>query len=214
MLKFKAGRRRESWKKNCVAIGLAAGFMEPLESQSIHLIQAGISRLVAMFPDRNHSQSEVDRYNRRMRFEYETIRDFIVLHYNATQRDDSDYWNYLRTMKVSEYLADKIAVFRDHGRIFREDDELFHDTSWFAVMMGQGIRPKRHDPLVDAMDRAELKRRLDGVRRVIRKSVDWMPHHHDFIAQHCAADPVQFQRSAGEAGSATAATITGARHHG
>ena len=212
MLKFKAGRRRESWRKNCCAIGLAAGFMEPLESQSIHLIQAGISRLIAMFPDRNHSPSEVARYNRRMRFEYETIRDFIVLHYNATERDDTDYWTYLRTMQVSDYLADKIAVFREHGRIFREDDELFHDTSWFAVMMGQGIRPKRHDPLVDALDRAELKRRLDGVQRVIRKSVDWMPHHHDFIAQHCAADPVQFQRSAGQAGIATAATLAGARN--
>ena len=206
-LRFTAGKRKETWKKNCVSIGLSAGFMEPLESQSIHLIQIGISRLVAMFPDRNFSQAEVDRYNRRMTFEYETIRDFLVLHYKATERNDTPYWDYLREMEVSDYLRDKMAVFLDHGRIFRENDELFHDTSWFAVMMGQGLRPRGHDPLVDAMPEAELKRRLGGIRDVIRKSVDWMPDHFDFIARHCAADPVRLRRSAGEAGSATAATL-------
>ena len=113
---------------------------------------------------------------------------------------------------MSDYLADKIELFSKSGRVFRENDELFNDTSWFAVMMGQGISPKRHDPLVDALDRAELKRRLDGIRGVIRKSVDWMPNHHDFIARHCASDPVEFRRSAGEAGSATAATAIGSRY--
>jgi tryptophan halogenase len=206
-LSFKAGKRREVWKKNCCAIGLASGFMEPLESQSIHLIQVAISRLIALFPDRNHSPAEVERYNRRMTFEYETIRDFLVLHYNATERNDTPYWDYLREMEVSDYLAEKLAIFRDHGRIFRENDELFADTSWFAVMVGQGLWPNAHDSLVDVMPEAELKRRLEGIRQVIRKSVDWMPHHHAFIAEHCAADPVQFRRAAGVAGSATAVAV-------
>ena len=146
-----------------------------------------------------------------MAFEYETIRDFIILHYHATQRDDTPYWDHLREMKVSDYLTDKMAIFRDHGRIFRENDELFADTSWFAVMVGQGLWPNGHDSLVDVMPEAELRRRMQGIKDVIRKSVDWMPGHHDFIAQHCAADPVLFQRAAGVAGSATAATVGAGR---
>ena len=206
-LSFKAGKRREVWKKNCVAIGLASGFMEPLESQSIHLIQVAISRLISLFPDRNHSAAEVARYNRRMTFEYETIRDFLVMHYHLTERTDTPYWDYLREMQVADYLADKLAIFRDHGRIFRENDELFADTSWFAVMIGQGLSPNAHDSLVDVMPEAELERRMEGIRQVIRKSVDWMPGHHEFIRAHCAADPVQFRRSAGVAGSATAVAV-------
>jgi tryptophan halogenase len=206
-LSFKAGKRREVWKKNCVAIGLASGFMEPLESQSIHLIQVAISRLIAMFPDRNHSAAEVERYNRRMTFEYETIRDFLVMHYHLTERSDTPYWDYLREMKVSDYLAEKMAIFRDRGRVFRENDELFADTSWFAVMIGQGLWPNAYDNLVDVMPEAELKRRMEGIRQVIGKSVDWMPRHHEFIREHCAADPVQFRRAAGVAGSATAVAV-------
>jgi tryptophan halogenase len=142
-----------------------------------------------------------------MNFEYETIRDFLVMHYHLTERTDTPYWDYLREMKVADYLADKLAIFRDHGRIFRENDELFADTSWFAVMIGQGLWPDAHDSLVDVMPEAELKRRMEGIRQVIRKSVDWMPQHHDFIREHCAADPVQFRRSAGVAGSATAVAV-------
>jgi tryptophan halogenase len=110
-------------------------------------------------------------------------------------------------MKVSDYLAEKLAIFHDRGRVFRENDELFADTSWFAVMIGQGLFPNAWDNLVDVMPEAELKRRMEGIAQVIRKSVDWMPHHHDFIAQHCAADPVQFRRAAGVAGSATAVGV-------
>ena len=206
-LKFKAGKRRETWKKNCVAIGLAAGFMEPLESQSIHLIQVGISRLMTLFPTRAFPQVDIDRYNRLLTFEYEKIRDFIVLHYHANERGDTDYWNYLRNMQVSDYLADKMEMFRKSGRVFRENDELFNDTSWFAVMMGQGVQPGDYDPLVDVMPEDKFRSRLGEIRTAVRNSVDWMPHHHDFIAEHCAADPVQFQRKAGVAGSATAQTV-------
>jgi tryptophan halogenase len=197
-LKFSAGKRIETWKKNCVAIGLAAGFMEPLESQSIHLIQVGISRLMTLFPTREFRQVDIDRYNRLLTFEYEKIRDFLKLHYHVTQRDDTDYWRYLRNMPVSDYLADKIELFTKSGRVFRENDELFNDTSWYAVMMGQGLEPGDYDPLADVMDDGKFRARMDEIRTAIRASVDWMPGHHQFIAEHCAADAVQFRRKAGE----------------
>jgi len=187
VLKFTAGRRLKSWDKNVVAIGLAAGFMEPLESQSIHLIQVGIARLLAMFPDRDFRQPDIDRYNRVMQFEYEKIRDFLILHYKATTRNDTAYWDYLRKMPVPDYLADKMAVFESYGRIFRENEELFNDTSWFAVMVGQGITPKGYDPMVDVMDVDELRKRMADIKAVIAKSAEVMPGHFEFIKANCDA---------------------------
>jgi tryptophan 7-halogenase len=190
MLKFKAGRRLKSWHRNVVAIGLSAGFMEPLESQSIFLIQVGISRLLGMFPDRNFDQVNIDRYNRLMSFEYEKIRDFLVLHYNATTRNDTPYWDYLRNMKVPDYLDDKVRLFQATGRIFRENEELFNDTSWFAVMVGQGLKARAYDPVVDVMPDDELRQRLGNVKKVVASSAASMPDHMEFIARHCAAPPV------------------------
>jgi len=186
-IRFTAGRRKKSWNKNVVAIGLAAGFMEPLESQSIHLIQVGIARLLAMFPDRDFRQPDIDRYNRVMAFEYEKIRDFIILHFKATQRNDTPYWDYLREMPIPDYLADKIAMFESYGRIFRENDELFNDTSWFAVMVGQGLLPKGYDPMVDVMSNEELVRRMADIKSVIAKSAEVMPGHFEFIRANCDA---------------------------
>ena len=186
-LRFKAGRRKKSWSKNVVAIGLSAGFMEPLESQSIHLIQVGISRLLAMFPDRRFEQPDIDRYNRVMQFEYEKIRDFLILHFNATRRNDTPYWDYLRTMPIPDYLADKIAVFESHGRVFRENEELFNDTSWFAVMVGQGLEPRGYDPMADVMPVDELRTKLRDIHAVIARSAEVMPDHMAFIADNCAA---------------------------
>jgi tryptophan halogenase len=206
-LKFKAGRRRSSWVRNCVAIGLASGFMEPLESQSIHLIQVGISRLMTLFPTRAMNQVDIDRYNRLMVFEYEKIRDFLVLHYHQNERTDTDYWRYLREMEVSDYLADKIELFSKSGRVFRENDELFNDTSWYAVMMGQGLEPGGYDPLVDVMDEQEFHSRMAQIRTAIRNSVDWMPSHMDFIKEHCAAPPHEFQRAAGSATVSAKASV-------
>lgn len=194
MLRFKAGRRRESWKKNCVAIGLAAGFMEPLESQSIHLIQVGISRLMSLFPSRVHSPAEVARYNSLMAFEYEKIRDFLVLHFHANERVGEPYWDYLRSMDVPDFLAEKLAIFAASGRVYRHFEELFNDTSWFAVMMGQGLVPGRHDPMADVMPADEFRQRMAHIRQVTRASVDWMPEHFDFIAQHCPAGEYVFNR--------------------
>lgn len=203
-LRFKAGRRRQTWKKNCVAIGLSAGFMEPLESQSIHLIQVGISRLMTLLPRLEMGQPEIDLYNRWMTFEYEKIRDFLVLHYHANERDDTEYWKYLRNMRVSDYLQEKLAIFRSSGRVFRENEELFNDTSWYAVMMGQGIVPGRYHPIVDEMPADLFRDRMAQIRSAVRKSVDWMPGHHAFIAEHCAAPEVDFRRAAG---SATAISV-------
>ena len=153
-------------------MGLASGFMEPLESQSIHLIQVGISRLLAHFPDRKFRQADIDRYNRTMTFEYEKIRDFLILHFKATTRNDTPYWDYLREMEIPDYLADKIELFKGSGRVFRENEELFNDTSWFAVMVGQGLTPKGWDPMADVMSEDLLRARMNEIRAVIARSAD------------------------------------------
>jgi tryptophan halogenase len=188
-LRFTAGRRKKFWDKNVVAIGLSSGFMEPLESQTIHLIQVSISNLMALFPDRRFDPVEIDRYNRIMTFECERIRDFLVLHYHATERDDSKFWDYCRTMSIPDYLANKIEIFRAHGRVFRDNLELFNDTSWFAAMVYQGIKARTYDPMVDVMDETELRRRMEHIRAVIGNAVQTMPDHWDFIAHNCAAKP-------------------------
>jgi tryptophan halogenase len=187
MLKFVAGRRRKSWHRNCVAIGLSAGFMEPLESQSIFLIQVAIARLLQLFPDRGFEPQDIDYFNRLMSWEYERIRDFIVLHFKATERDDTPYWDYCRQMSIPDYLAEKIALFRGHGRVFRDNNELFSDYSWFSIFIGQGIWPRRYEPLADVLPLDELRSRMTHIKSVIASSAEKMPNHWDFIAKNCAA---------------------------
>ena len=143
-VRFTTGHRRKYWDKNCVAIGLSSGFMEPLESTSIWMIQTGIARLLSNFPDRNFSQVHIDRYNRVLIEETEYIRDFLILHYKASERDDSPFWDYCRNMDIPERLDEKIRLYRDNGRTFRENDELFNDTSWFAVLTGQYGAPRSY----------------------------------------------------------------------
>jgi len=184
---FKTGHRNRMWVKNCVAMGLSGGFLEPLESTSIWLIQSGLSRFLTMFPDRDFNQADIDRYNRIMQTDYEEIRDFLVLHYHATERTDSPFWDYCRTMEIPERLAEKMRVFRTHGRAFRENEELFNDTSWFAVMLGQLIEPAGHDPVADVMSLEETRDRLAHIREAIANSAAYMPKHRDFIREHCAA---------------------------
>jgi tryptophan 7-halogenase len=173
-----------------VAIGLSSGFIEPLESTSIHLIQSSIAKLIGMLPNRNFDQIDIDKYNQQSIHEIERIRDFIILHYKATQRDDSEFWNYCRTMSVPDTLREKIELFQSNGRIYRENEELFSETSWLAVMLGQGIAPKSYHPLVDAYDAKGLSSYLSGVRDVINRSVAAMPSHAEFIRTHCAAKPM------------------------
>ena len=187
LLQFKAGLRRRAWIGNCVALGLAAGFMEPLESTSIHLVQSGVARLLEAFPDRSFPQAEIDRFNRATAQEWELIRDFLILHYKATQRDDAPLWRACREMEIPENLAEKIRVFERYGRVFREKDELFTDTSWFAVMIGQLVEPQGYDPRADVISDEENLSRMDDIAAAIRRSADYMPGHAEFIAAHCAA---------------------------
>lgn len=186
-LRFETGRRNKFWNKNVVAIGLSGGFIEPLESTSIHLIQSGIAKLIGLFPNLDFDQVGIDKYNEQSIYEIEAIRDFIVLHYKATQRDDTPFWNYCRTMAVPDTLQNKIDLFKSSGRIYRENEELFSEPSWLAVMFGQGIVPKSYHPVVDAYESDALHKYLSGIADVIHRSVDSMSPHEEFIKQHCAA---------------------------
>jgi tryptophan 7-halogenase len=186
-LRFVPGRRERLWDKNCIAIGLSGGFIEPLESTSIHLIQSGIFRLMALFPDLGFEQAEIDEYNRLLIREYEQVRDFIILHYNATERTDSDFWNHCRTMTIPDTLAVKVELWRGKGRNFRDQGDLFTEDSWIAVLLGQHVVPRSFDPLVHALPVPETGRFMAHLREVIGKTAAAMPTHADFIAQHCAA---------------------------
>ena len=186
-LRFVAGRRERLWEKNCVAIGLSGGFIEPLESTSIHLIQSGIFRLMALFPNADSSQVEIDQYNHLLVREYEQIRDFIILHYHATERRDSDFWNQCRTMEVPDSLAAKIDLWRGKGRTFREQGDLFSEDSWIAVLIGQNIVPETFDPLARAFPVEQTRRFLQQMRQIIGQTAASMPTHADFIARNCAA---------------------------
>ena len=186
-VKFTTGHRKKYWNKNVVAIGLASGFMEPLESTSIWMIQSGISRLLANFPGRDFAPVDAERYNRVLIQETEWIRDFLILHYVATERDDTPFWNYCRTMDIPERLVEKMRVYDNSGRCFREGEELFNDTSWFAVLTGQCRMPRSYDPVAEMMNMEETTARLQEIRGIIEKSADYMPDHREFIAEHCAA---------------------------
>ncbi len=185
-LRFKAGRRAKMWEGNVVALGLAGGFLEPLESTSIHLIQTGISKLFALFPDRGFSAVERDEYNRLMGDAYTSIRDFIILHYHATRRDDSAFWRHVRTMPVPDSLTRKLALFREKGRIFRYDDELFGIPSWVQVLLGQNVIPVGYDPVVDALDADRVADALRQMRAAILRAAEALPPHADFVARYAA----------------------------
>ncbi len=187
-LGFTTGRRREYWNKNVVAIGLSSGFLEPLESTSIHLIQSSIAKLIGLFPTRNFDPAGRDKFNTQSVDEIESIRDFLILHYKATQRDDSPFWDYCRNMSIPDSLRQKMALFESEGHLFRDNDELFSETSWLAVMLGQGIVPRGYHPLVDTFDAAAVSQHLGGLAEVIERSAEEMPKHSDFISQHCAAE--------------------------
>ncbi|MBJ6123656.1 tryptophan halogenase family protein [Sphingomonas mollis] len=187
-LRFTTGRRRRMWNGNVVALGLAAGFVEPLESTSIHLIQRGVVTLMSLFPDRGFAQADVDQYNRLMAAEFEQVRDFIILHYHLTRRDDSPFWNQVRTMAVPDSLRQRLELFASHGRVFVERGELFTETSWVAVMLGQGLLPRRADPVAMAMPRDQIAAQLVRMRDLVRRGAEGMPTHDQFIERHCRAD--------------------------
>jgi tryptophan halogenase len=186
-LRFTAGKRKRIWNRNCVAIGLASGFLEPLESTSIHLIQSSVIRLVRMLPDGGFDPATIAEFNRQTDFEYERIRDFIILHYKATTRDDTPFWRHCRDMAVPDTLQRKIDLFAANGRIFREDEELFAEESWIQVFLGQGVIPRGYDPLVDIRPETEVAEYLGNIERVIAKCVSVMPSHAEFVAKTCTA---------------------------
>lgn len=186
-IKFKTGMRKQGWNRNVVAIGLSSGFLEPLESTSIHLIQSSIARLLQFFPDSGFHPLEMAEYNRQSRFEYERIRDFVILHYKANQRDDSEFWKQCAAMPVPDSLQHKIDLFKARGRVVRFDNELFAETGWLQVMHGQNLKPQGYDPLADLLPVEEAEKYLESIRDVIAQCVQHMPTHADFIAQHCAA---------------------------
>jgi tryptophan halogenase len=186
-LSFTAGRRRLAWNRNVVSLGLSSGFVEPLESTSIQLIQSGIAKLLALFPDRRFDPNERAEYNRQMQELFEDVRDFVILHYKATRRTDSPLWDYCRTMDVPDSLAAKLNLWRSKGRIFREGRELFSTPSWVAVLLGQGIVPEEIEPAANAIDQAIAADALDKMRLSYRRMAEHMPAHADFIARACPA---------------------------
>jgi tryptophan 7-halogenase len=188
-LRFVTGKRKKFWNKNVVAVGLASGFMEPLESTSIHLIQSTISRLTMFFPDQQFNAADTDEFNRQADFEMERIRDFLILHYKATERTDSDFWNYCRTMSIPATLQNKIELFQHNGRVFREASEMFSEISWVEVMLGQRMQPRSYHPLVDALDKQKIVDFLASVEHTMKRCVEAMPTHAEFVAQHCAMVP-------------------------
>ncbi|MFN3989422.1 MAG: tryptophan halogenase family protein [Erythrobacter sp.] len=189
-LRFTTGKRRKFWEKNCVAIGLSAGFMEPLESTSLHLIQYGILRLIALLPDRAMSPLLAREYNAQTASEYERIRDFLILHYKATLRDDAELWRYTATMPIPDSLQYKIDHFRAHGTLVADGPELFANPSWIAVYLGQGLVPERAPALAQMRPAVPVAERMGQIRSAMAEAVAIMPTHGEFVARHCAAPPL------------------------
>lgn len=185
LLKFKTGRRKRAWVKNCVAVGLAGGFVEPLESTSIHLIQSGITRLLRLFPISGCTETLARQYNMESQIEYERIRDFIVLHYKATERDDTPYWRDCRDMEVPDTLAHRIELFRETGLVFPDAADVFRVDSWVQVLVGQRIVPRSWHYLGRMHEPAQLRTMLSTLRSNIAAAVDKMPTHKQFLDSYC-----------------------------
>ncbi len=183
-IKFRTGCRSKFWEKNCIAIGLSGGFLEPLESTSLFLIQEGISKFITMFPTADMPGIVQDEYNRQLTQKFEQVRDFIILHYKATERDDSPFWNYCREMSIPDSLTHKIDLFQEAGRAFRYEDELFSKTSWIAVMIGQNIYPRSVDPIVASLPAEDISRSLNSMQTAMTKAATAVPKHSDFIDKY------------------------------
>ena len=186
-LRFTTGMRKKFWNRNVVALGLASGFLEPLESTSIYLAQSGITRLLALFPRRDFDPLLAERYNRESAFEYERVRDFLILHYHATERDDSPFWNACRTMDIPDSLREAIELFRSDGRYFRHGEDFFALPSWVQVMLGQRIVPRAYHPIVDEMPEDKLVEHVEGLRRTLAHAVSTMPSHQEWIDRYWKA---------------------------
>ncbi|WP_291843524.1 tryptophan halogenase family protein [Maricaulis sp.] len=178
---FRTGHRTRFWEKNCVAIGLSGGFLEPLESTSLYLIQEGISKFIALFPTADIRDVVRNEYNRILTQKFEQVRDFIILHYKATRRDDAPFWDQTRMMDIPDSLSHRIELFSESGRIFRYEDELFAKPNWLAVLLGQNILPRAVDPIVTTIDRSKITHSLQSMRTAMRGAVETMKSHHAFL---------------------------------
>ena len=181
-LRFSTGKRRKLWNRNCIAIGLSGGFLEPLESTSIYLIQEGITKLLEHFPQTTDLSDDTEEYNRLMDLEFERIRDFLILHYHATERDDSEFWNHVRTMTVPDSLAEKMELFAKRGRVVRYDHGLFLPPSWVAVLLGQRVLPDEYDTRVDLIPEADIKEHMKRLRTLMSDTVAKMDDHGQYLA--------------------------------
>jgi tryptophan 7-halogenase len=183
-ISFQTGRTSQQWCKNVVSLGLSSGFLEPLESTSIHLIQSGIVRLLKMFPHQQISDTVIDYYNADSKQEFETIRDFIILHYHVNQRDDSDFWRDMRHMAIPQRLAEKIALFAESAAIFNDHNDIFRDASWLQVMLGQGIEPGDFHPAAKAVPDAQLLKVLQQIQQAKQQPLAQMLSHDEFLARY------------------------------
>jgi len=187
VIKYRTGTRRKHWNKNCVAVGLSSGFLEPLESTSIHLIQQAVVRLMRMFPHHGIQQTDIDEFNNQTKVDIDSIKDFIILHYSVTNRRDTGFWRHCRNMPIPESLSNRLALFKETGRVFRKNNELF-DDSWQQVMIGQGHTPDDYHPIVDNMSDEELQKFLAHVKANVDGTVNQLPSHQSFINQYCLAN--------------------------
>ena len=187
VIKFRTGQRTQHWNKNCIALGLAGGFVEPLESTSIHMVQSGILRLLRMFPFEGVNEPYVKEFNKQMSDEFHFIRDFIVLHYHVTEREDTEFWRHCKTMEIPESLQHRIDMFKQTGSVFHKIGDLFAENSWTQVMLGQGLVPEQHHPIVDMMSDDELKAFMHSIKSSVDHVVGQLPSHQEFISRYCKA---------------------------
>lgn len=185
VLKFRAGRRRRSWVKNCVGVGLSSGFLEPLESTSIYLIQVAITSLIELFPEKEISPVDRDEFNRLVDYEYDRIRDFLILHYKQNEREGLPFWDHVRAMEVPDTLKEKIELFERRGRIVKHREGIFLDGSWVGVFIGQGVVPQSQDIRADLPEAAALKRAMNALRSEVRAAAEAMPDHRAHIERYC-----------------------------
>ena len=195
-LRFIAGRRKEAWKKNCVALGLASGFLEPLESTSIHLVQTALARLLLLFPSRGFDPKAIAKYNELVRIETEEVRDFLLLHYKATERTDTPFWRHCKSIPLTDALKERWDIYEANAHLVIDLRELFKESSWFAVFTGQGVLPKAYHPFAEIPSAQELQRRFDLIRGDVAKRVESLPSHDAYIRGHCAATPLAESLSA------------------
>lgn len=187
-LRFTTGRRDKFWDKNCVSLGLASGFLEPLESTSIHLIQSNVSKLIELFPTRSFDPVNEAEYNRQVGHEYELIRDFLILHYHRTDREDSEFWRYCKNMSVPDSLTAKMELFEGNGLLYKDAEDLFRESSWVQVMIGQGLMPRSYHAMANRVSSEQLGSFLQDVDKLIDRAVTSLPQHDAFLRDQCGAD--------------------------